>query len=209
MLSESARAVAKVSLATDRRRRDLWLCAASALGYVATTIAAGREANEPERKAFDELNGTRAPWLVVPQQLGTPAAVGAATAVALGVRRPRLAVALGATLPVEKALEVGTKMLVRRRRPAQAPHDATLRDDAPDEGPSYPSGHAAIGFAQVALLLPYVHPAVTAATSAGALVAAVRRIHQGAHYPLDAVGGALLGVAVGSGLTWAVGRPRR
>ena len=59
------------------------------------------------------------------------------------LRRPHLAVSAALALPLEKGLEVGVKELVRRRRPAEV-LDATLHDDAPTEGGSYPSGHAAI-----------------------------------------------------------------
>jgi membrane-associated phospholipid phosphatase len=83
--------------------------------------------------------------------------------------------------------------------------DARLRDDAPAHGPSYPSGHAAIAYAAVTLAGPYLAPPLTALLACVATAATLTRVHQGAHFPLDAVGGALLGVAVGSGLNVAFG----
>jgi membrane-associated phospholipid phosphatase len=108
---------------------------------------------------------------------------------------------------VEKALEVGVKKVTDRRRPAKDVPDARLRDDAPTDGPSYPSGHAGIAYAAVTLAAPYLPPLGTTAVATAATLATVTRIHQGAHFPLDAVGGALLGVAVGSGLNAVFGLP--
>jgi undecaprenyl-diphosphatase len=108
---------------------------------------------------------------------------------------------------VQTACEVGTNKVVRRRRPANSPRPTRLRDDAPADGPSYPSGHAAIAFAATALLAPYVDAPVVGLAGTGGALVGLRRVQQGAHFPLDSVGGALLGVMVGSGLTWAMGRP--
>jgi membrane-associated phospholipid phosphatase len=191
-----------------RLPRDGRLALVCAVAYAGAGAAASRHARRWEHTAFHEVNHAlgSAPVLRVPQQLGTPWMLPGLATVAFYRHQPHLAVAAAVALPVEKALEVGIKMIVRRRRPANEDDGARLRDDAPAAGPSYPSGHVAIAAAWVTLLAPYVPPVVTSATSATALLVGFRRVHQGAHYPLDVVGGVLLGVAVGSGLTWAVGR---
>jgi undecaprenyl-diphosphatase len=116
-------------------------------------------------------------------------------------------VVAGVALPLEKGLEVGLKNIVRRKRPAKADPEAVLHDDAPEAGPSYPSGHAAIASTAVVALSPYLpRPVVTAGAVLAGATAAIR-IKQGAHFPMDAVGGVALGLGVGAGLTAVVGRP--
>ena len=82
------------------------------------------------------------------------------------------------------------KFVVDRPRP-----DA-VRVRELQENPGFPSSHAAVAFALatlVAVLLPrrwrWVPPVL-------ACVVAATRMHVGVHYPLDLVGGALVGTAV-------------
>jgi undecaprenyl-diphosphatase len=147
------------------------------------------------------------PALRVPQQLGTPWVLPAIAAGAFVLRKPHLVLVAGCALPAEKALEVGLKKVLDRKRPARADPDAQLHDDAPADGPSYPSGHAAIASAAVFSLMPYLPRPVLAAGVAVAGASSAVRIHQGAHFPMDAVGGLLLGLTVASGLTAVFGRP--
>jgi hypothetical protein len=97
-------------------------------------------------------------------------------------KRVHLLVAAGFARPAEKALVVGVKKVVNRRRPAQV-LEPDLRDDAPTEGPSYPSGHAAIANCGVVLAAPYLPVAVTAGLAGTVAVTAYTRVHQGAHFP--------------------------
>ncbi len=177
--------------------------------YLGLGAVAARPTGRREQRVLKAVNrlGGEVPLLRVPQQLGTPWVLPGIALVGFCTHRPRLTVAAGLALPVEKVLEVGVKALTRRRRPAGDLHDVELHDDAPVEGSSYPSGHAAIAFATVVLLAPYVGDAAAAALLAGAVLTALTRVHQGAHYPLDAVGGVLLGGAVGWLLRAAFGLP--
>ena len=155
-----------------------------------------------ERRAFHQVNhraGSQ-PWLRVPQQLGTPWTLPTVAVIAALRGEHRLAIAALVALPAEKGLEVGTKKIVDRPRPAQvlAPH---LRDDAPTDGPSYPSGHAAIAACSVWLLAVLLPPPATAALAACAGMTALTRVHQGAHHPADAIGGLALGTGLGALLT--------
>jgi membrane-associated phospholipid phosphatase len=109
-------------------------------------------------------------------------------------------------LPLEKVAEVGVKRLVARQRPAQS-MNAELHDDAPTSGPSYPSGHAAIAICGLVLTAPYLPPAATVPLAATVGVTAYTRVHQGAHFPLDVLGGVLLGLSVGSILNALFGLP--
>ncbi|WP_029901372.1 phosphatase PAP2 family protein, partial [Nocardia brasiliensis] len=58
-------------------------------------------------------------------------------------------------------------------------------------------GHAIILFGTVALLWPYLRGRARVAMVAIAVVAALARIYLGAHAPLDVIGGAGAGLAVG------------
>ena len=146
----------------------------------------------------------------MPQQLGTPWTLPATALLALLLGRPRLALAAGLALPVEKALEVGVKKVARRPRPARVLY-AELHDDAPVDGPSYPSGHTAIATCAAMLVTPYlpaeVRPYARGAFAGTAALTGYTRVHQGAHLPLDVVGGVLLGTGAGALLRYLVAPP--
>ena len=139
------------------------------------------------------------------QQAGTPWVLPLTAGAAFLSGRRRLAAAAALALPVEKALEVG----IKKARPVPRPlhvRPTVLRDDAPVEGESYPSGHAAIAATAAVLAAPYVPSAVRPALVATAVASGLVRVSQGAHHPVDVVGGTALGVAIGSGLHVALGR---
>ena len=180
------------------------------MGYLALGVRFRKPPRAIERRLFAWANHDNRdlPALRVPQQLGTPWVLPGISLAALAMRRPHLALVAGCALPAEKALEVGLKKVLDRKRPAQADPDAQLHDDAPEDGPSYPSGHAAIASAAVFCCMPHVPRPLLAVGMLAAGASSAVRIHQGAHFPMDAVGGVLLGLTVASGLTAAFGRPR-
>jgi membrane-associated phospholipid phosphatase len=104
-----------------------------------------------------------------------------------------------AALPLVKGLEVATKKVLRRPRPLYTT-PTELRDDAPVEGPSFPSGHTAIGTCATALVATRTPWPVGAGLGVTLLVSAYVRVHQGAHHPSDTVGGFLLGLTVADAL---------
>ncbi len=177
--------------------------------YLALGVWAEGRPGRRERRAFATVNHDTAPQPLfrVPQQLGTPWVLPGLAVLGFLTHRPHLAVTAAAALPVEKSLEVGVKKLLHRDRPSQADPRADLEDDAPVEGSSYPSGHAAIAFTAVLLTAPYLPRPVNALGLLHAGVASWVRVRQGAHFPADVLGGALLGVTVSSGLQAFVGRP--
>jgi membrane-associated phospholipid phosphatase len=189
--------------------RDRYTAALAAIAYLSLGWRYRHPPRTIERRIFAQLNhhDNDLNLLRLPQQLGTPWVLPLIGVTALSLHRPHLALIAGCALPAEKALEVGVKELLERKRPAQADNEAQLRDDAPEDGPSYPSGHAAIATATVFILLPYVSPPVLAVGSVVAGMSSAVRIHQGAHFPVDAVGGVLLGLTVAAGLTAVIGRP--
>ncbi len=124
---------------------------------------------------------------------------------ALALRRWRLVVALVLPVPL-KLLVHGelVKGLVQRERPGSTLSDVVLRD-VPSAGVAYPSGHAVITAGIVVLLAPYVRRRWLVVLVALALLNSVARVFLGAQAPLDVVGGAALGAAIGAGLNLLVG----
>lgn len=179
------------------------------MGVAVTSLAALVADRHPrlDRWVFETLNDHASEPVPVRlvQQLGTPWILpGTALAARLTGRR-RFALAAALALPVEKGLEVGIKKVRPTVRPLYVQPTA-LRDDAPVEGESFPSGHAAIAFTAVGLLTPHLPRWAIVGAWALAVGTAASRISQGAHHPIDSLGGAALGIGISGGLKWAVGR---
>ncbi len=92
-----------------------------------------------------------------------------------------------------------TKDIVHRPHPTIPESDFLLAQD-PNEY-SYPSGHATIVSAGAAVALSLFRDskrklAISLALAAEAALVCISRVYVGGHYPLDVVGGILLGVGV-------------
>jgi undecaprenyl-diphosphatase len=163
-----------------------------------------------ERRVFAFVNGSPdvLQWpLWIFQLLGVLGMPLLVAAVALVLRRWRLALALALLVPLKLGVEREVlKELVHRERPGTTIPGAVLRD-VPSAGLSFPSGHAIIVFGIVVLLAPYLRRRWLLVVVALAVLNSVARVYLGGHAPLDVVGGAAAGVAVGALLNLLVGVP--
>ena len=131
----------------------------------------------------------------------------AALVATLVLRSPRIFLLVAASTLVAGLLARGIKEAVGRDRPVFGPGDPRPLVHRPSD-PSFPSGHATTSFAAAcALALAVPRLAVPAILFATAV--AYSRLYLGVHFPLDVIGGAVLGVLVAIALRWlAANRPR-
>ncbi|WP_083889924.1 phosphatase PAP2 family protein [Nocardia pneumoniae] len=209
-----SRAATTVASPVRRRVADLQLAVSGVVVSAATAWACGSGFVErADHRLFRMINTLpdglfRPLWLIqLTGVLGAPAVVAA---IALLARRFRLAAGLLLLIPAKLVVERDIlKSLVVHGRPGAIMPEAVLRD-VPTAGLAFPSGHALLLFGMATLLLPYSSRGQRAVTLAIAILAAVARIYLGAHTPLDVVGGAAAGIAVGAllNLIVGVGSPR-
>ncbi len=126
----------------------------------------------------------------------------AAAMAALGGREGRRAAAVGvAALAVDSAaVNIVGKLSVRRMRPdPMAAGVPETRRIVMPTSPSFPSGHAAAGFA-FAEAVAEISPGLAVPLRFLAATVAYSRVHVGAHYPGDVIGGSLVGSSIGEGV---------
>lgn len=143
-------------------------------------------------------------WIFM--QLGNLVVVPVAVIAALLLRRFRLAAALGLAGSLVWLLAKVVKQVVERGRPAELLNEVVLRN-APATDNGYVSGHAAVAFALAAVAAPYLGRRGRIAVWLLATLVCVGRVFVGVHLPLDVVGGAAFGFAIGSLVNLLLGVP--
>jgi membrane-associated phospholipid phosphatase len=176
-----------------------------------TTVLASHGLSDREESTFRAFHGLPdllEPVLWAPMQFGSAAGP--------------LLVALGAWIawrqwrPAVGALVVGfvgrlsaqeVKDAVGRGRPHELLDDLARRAGAPTDDLGFLSSHVTVAFALAAVLSPYLSRSGRVAAYGIACIVAVARMHVGAHFPLDVVGGAAFGYGLGWLWNTAVGHP--
>jgi len=100
------------------------------------------------------------------------------------------------------------KSMVGRGRPGAIIDDVVLGFDVSITEVGFPSGHAVLAFTLVVALFPYLGRRGRVAAVAIAVLVAVTRVYVGAHMPLDVIGGAGYGIAIGILVTLVSGARR-
>ena len=137
--------------------------------------------------------------------IGTQGLVWLVIAAVLAVwwRRPWLFFQVLVADFAAQLLATGLKAAIERTRPSSAYADPKPLVHAPHDN-SFPSGHAASSFACATILAFFVPRAAPAFFLLAAAIA-WSRVYVGVHYPLDVLGGAVLGVLIAIALRWLVG----
>jgi len=197
---------------TYQRRRVDALVAAAGLGVVVVcgVLVANRTLVSTDVAVFRRIDHWPG-WLYRPmwtvQLSGVIGALPLVAAAAALLRRLRLAAALAAATLLKVWLEAVAKMFVQRDRPAETLPDVILRGNSAAHGLSFPSGHAMVIFAITALVAPYFKGWREALPWALAASVCLSRVYLGAHFPLDVLAGAGLGLFIGGALNLVFGVP--
>jgi undecaprenyl-diphosphatase len=195
------------------RRNDIWCAVAAAIVLVASSIVAAHTLPAWERHLFEAVNrrnGILAAVLWPPMQLGAafaPPVVAIVCSFVLNDRRVAIGVLVAGfaawfTAPI-------VKNWVDRPRPAVLIPTTVIHAGAATRGLGFPSGHAAVAFAMATVVAPVLRPTGRVVAFAVAALVAFARVYVGAHLPLDVIGGAALGILLGSLWNIAIGARRR
>ncbi|MEU8801079.1 lysylphosphatidylglycerol synthase domain-containing protein [Spirillospora sp. NPDC048819] len=144
-------------------------------------------------------------WLVM--QAGWFGATAAAMVAAAAFRRFRLAVTLGGSGMLAWILAKILKDVAGRPRPAALLDDVALRADATPLGTGFVAGHTAVAAALVTVASAYLPRPYRRLLWLVVAAVGAARVYVGAHFPLDALGGAALGWAVGAAALLIAGTP--
>ena len=110
-------------------------------------------------------------------------------------RRPLILLAVLSAVIVADLTALGLRRAVDRPRPWRRYAEPPPLGHIPKD-PSFPSGHTAIAFAS-ATVLSYYRPRWAPVFFLLAIAIGFSRVYNGVHYPLDVLGGAVLGLLCG------------
>ena len=188
----------------DLLRVGLATVVVAATAAMAATHRVGR-LEEDVFRLINRLPEFLRPALNLIMQGGALAAVPVVAAIAVSVRRVRLARDVAISGASVWLLAKVVKSVVGRQRPFVA-LEAVFRH-ATDTGLGYPSGHAAVAAAIATAAAPYMSHRMRRVAWSTVIVVGIARIYVGAHLPLDVIGGWALGWLIGSLVHLVLGAP--
>jgi membrane-associated phospholipid phosphatase len=194
--------------AVERRRGDLvWLGLGAALLLLSALPVHADTISAIEADSFRLLNDLPSlPFAVVwvPMQLGNLLVVPVAILVALVARRFRLATGLALAGVGVYVLAKVVKRFVERGRPGTLLDEVMVRGAEP-HGLGFVSGHIGVATALALVAFPWLPRWGRWAVAAAVALVFLARMYVGAHLPLDMIGGAGLGLAVGAAVRLLLG----
>ncbi|NKZ08038.1 lysylphosphatidylglycerol synthase domain-containing protein [Actinomadura latina] len=144
-------------------------------------------------------------WLLM--QAGWVGAVAVAAAAAAAFRRFRFAGTLAAAGTLAWELAKVVKDVSGRPRPAALLDGVALRADATPFGTGFVAGHTAVAAALVTVAGAYLPRPYRRILWGVVAAVGAARVYLGAHFPVDVLGGAALGWAVGAAALLVIGTP--
>jgi undecaprenyl-diphosphatase len=162
--------------------------------YTAVAVTPTPSLDEPLRRLSNAANNSVL-WLAIATALGAAGGPAGRRAAVRGM------VAIGVTSPL---VNLAAKRIWSRRRPDRA-GVSDERDVRMPTSASFPSGHAASGFA-FAAAVGWNQPWLGVSLRFLAAAVAYSRVHTGVHYPGDVVVGSLIGAGTGQALAGPVDR---
>jgi len=125
--------------------------------------------------------------------------------IAVLVRRFRLAITMAVAGVGVYFMARVIKEVVKRGRPEALIEGVEARETFATGSLGFPSGHAAVAGALTVIVTPYLRGRWRIVPAALLVIVCVGRMYVAAHTPLDLIGGAALGAAVGYAAKLAIG----